>query len=67
MNELTNRIPEVRRMIATANLQGKHEAPIRPSKLYRMAVRPTQKPYDFKKAKARRKMAKQSRRINRKQ
>jgi hypothetical protein len=66
MNELTNRIPEVRRMIAMAELQGKYEAPIRPSKLYRMATNPTRKPYDFKRAKARRKMAKQSRRINRK-
>jgi len=66
MNELTNRIPEVRQMIAVATLQGKYEPPVRPSKLYRMATNPTRKPYSFKRAKKRRKMAKASRKINRK-
>jgi len=62
---LSERIPEVRAMIRAAELLGKYEAPLRPSKLYRMAVSPTRKPYDFKKAKVRRKIAKQSRKANR--
>jgi len=62
---LSERIPEVRAMIAKAEILGKYEAPKRPSKLYRMAVNPTGKPYDYRKAKKRRKIAKRSRKINR--
>jgi len=65
MNKLTNRIPEVRVQIKAAELLGKYETPKRPSRLYRMAVNPTRKPYDYKKTKKRRKIAKQSRKVNR--
>ena len=66
MNNLTNRIPLTRKRIKAAMLSGYQEPETNPSKLYRMAMRPTKSPYDFKKEKKRRKIAKASRRRNRK-
>ena len=61
---LTEQIPETRKKIKLTELGDDYEPPINPSKLYRMAGRPTKSPYDFKKIKKRRKMAKESKKKN---
>ena len=59
-------IMSIRKHALALRLAGKEEKPIQPTWKYRVAMATTKAPYNFKKAKARRKMAKASRRINRK-
>mgnify|MGYP007066311288 CR=1 FL=1 len=63
---LTERIPLTRKRIKAGILGGFYEAEKLPSRLWRMATNPTKSPFDFAKAKKRRKMVKASRRKNRK-
>jgi len=62
---LTERIPLTRKRIKAGILGAFYEAEKMPSRLYRLAVRPTKSPFDFRKAKKARKVAKASRRKNR--
>ena len=55
----SERVPEIR-----AKMKIDDEPYKKPSKVHRMAMRPTKSPYDFKKAKKRRKMAKASKKKN---
>jgi len=47
------------------SLRGQEWRPIKPTRIYRIAMAITKSPYDFKKVKRRRKIAKESRRRNR--
>ena len=63
---LTARIPETRLLIARGSYGGEYLEEKAPSRLYRMALKPTKSPYNFSKTKRRRKIAKLSRKANRK-
>ena len=57
-------IMSIRKHALALRLAGKEEKSILPTWKYRVAMATTKSPYNFKKAKARRKMAKNSRRVN---
>jgi hypothetical protein len=67
MNITREEILRIRKQARALALAGKEEKPVKPSWKYRVAMATTKAPYNFKKIKARRKIAKNSRRINRHQ
>lgn len=60
-----NKLLFIREQSLARKLAGKEEEPINPSWAYRVVMTGSKKPYNFKKAKTRRKIAKASRKINR--
>jgi len=57
----------IRKVTIARRLAMKQDEPIQPSWKYRVAMATTKKPYNFRRAKIRCKMAKASRKINRRQ
>lgn len=61
----SGRVPKIRRWSMLMSMMGQMDMPLRPSRIYRLAMNPTKSPYNFVKVKRRRKIAAASRKRNR--